>query len=233
MKHKKHQKNFVIQLNLYLCADKKQIFIKKMKKILKTIGSIAAAATIIFSSACNKGTTTPTQNSAQPAALSEIAYVNIDSLLDQYDMYNDLRTQLMAKQQKMEQELQTKGKSLERKALELQQNYEKRLVTPTRAQEIQQNLAAEQQRLLQQRDQGAMELADDERRIMSMVSDSVQNYIKEYNADNRFKLIINKAGLLYGDKSLDITEPIIKALNDRYNAAGQKATVPVDTTAKK
>ena len=61
----------------------------------------------------------------------------------------------------------------------------------------------------------------------------IQNYIKEYNADNRFKLIINKAGLLYGDKSLDITEPIIKALNDRYNAAGQKATVPVDTTAKK
>lgn len=203
-----------------------------MKKLLKTVCSIVAASTIIFTSACNQPKNNQPIAGSQQSALSEIAYVNTDSLLDKYDMYNDLRTQLMAKQQKMEQDLQTKGKSLERKALELQQNYEKRLVTPTRAQEIQQNLANEQQRLLQQRDQGAMELADDERRIMSMVSDSVQNYIKEFNADNRYKLIINKAGLLYADNALDITEPILKALNDRYNAAGKKATVAADSTAK-
>lgn len=172
--------------------------------------------------------------SAPAAQTSDIAYVNMDSLIDKYDMYNDLSTQLMAKQNQLEQELQTKQKSIERKAMDLENQYKKNLITPTRAQEVQQNLQVEQQRMLQWRDEKMMELNDDQAKISRMVYDSIQNYINEYNADKRYRFILsNNVGgvLLYGDKSADITEIVLKALNSRYNKSGQ--TSNIDSLATK
>ena len=109
----------------------------------------------------------------------DIAFVYIDSLVNGYDLYNDEATKLMAKQNQYEQELNSKGKSIERRMMELQKNYENKLVTPTRAQEIGQQLQVEQQKLLQLRDQQSMELADDQAQIMGRVGDSIKNFIKE------------------------------------------------------
>ncbi|MBQ1883720.1 MAG: OmpH family outer membrane protein [Bacteroidales bacterium] len=193
--------------------------------------TLALACTMVMGCANNANNNSA---SAPAAQTSDIAYVNMDSLIDKYDMYNDLSTQLMAKQNQLEQELQTKQKSIERKAMDLENQYKKNLITPTRAQEVQQNLQVEQQRMLQWRDEKMMELNDDQAKISRMVYDSIQNYINEYNADKRYRFILsNSVGgvLLYGDKSADITEIVLKALNSRYNKSGQ--TSNIDSLATK
>ncbi|MBO7598964.1 MAG: OmpH family outer membrane protein [Bacteroidales bacterium] len=193
--------------------------------------TLALACTMVMGCANNANNNSA---SAPAAQTSDIAYVNMDSLIDKYDMYNDLSTQLMAKQNQLEQELQTKQKSIERKAMDLENQYKKNLITPTRAQEVQQNLQVEQQRMLQWRDEKMMELNDDQAKISRMVYDSIQNYINEYNADKRYRFILsNSVGgvLLYGDKSADITEIVLKALNSRYNKSGQ--TTNIDSLATK
>ena len=193
------------------------------KNLLVTVKAfaLAIACTMVMGCANNN---TNNANNAPAAQSSDIAYVNMDSLIDKYDLYNDLSTQLMAKQNQLEQELQTKQKSLERKAMDLENQYKKNLITPTRAQEVQQNLQIEQQRMLQWRDEKMMELNDDQAKISRMVYDSIQSYINEFNADKRYRFVIsNSVGgvLLYGDKSADITETVLKALNSRYNKGGQ------------
>ena len=120
-------------------------------------------------SCANNNNNNANQDNAQASTVLEIAYVNMDSLVDNYDMYNDLSKQLMEKQNQLEQELQTKQKSLERKAMDLENQYKKNLITPTRAQEVQQNLQLEQQRMLQWRDEKMMELNDDQAKITRMV----------------------------------------------------------------
>lgn len=199
-----------------------------MKKILINVAkSLALALACTFAVSCNNNST---NNSpvASASNSSDIAFVNMDSLIDKYDMYNDLSTQLMTKQNQLEQELQTKQKSLERKAMDLENQYKKNLITPTRAQEVQQNLQIEQQRMLQWRDEKMMELSDDQAKMNRMVYDSIQTYINEFNADKRYRFIIsNNIGgvLLYGDKSADITETVLKALNNRYNKSGKVSSL--------
>ena len=192
-----------------------------MKKSLIFVSkAVVCAVAMMLTFACAKqGANTTVVNSGASANTDAIACVYLDSLINGYDLYNDEMTKLMAKQNKYEQELQSKGKSLERRAMELQQNYEKRLITPTRAQEIQQQLATEQQKLMQTQEQQSMELADDQAQIMSRVADSIKSFINFYNADKRFKMIITSQGystLLYADPALDITKPILNGLNDRY-----------------
>ena len=48
--------------------------------------------------------------------------------------------------------------------------------------------------------------------------DSLNNFLKEYNKDRRYKMILSKSGdnMLYADKSLDITDEVINGLNKRY-----------------
>lgn len=205
-----------------------------MKKSFISISKVFACAiamTTLFACANNSSTVSVTPGSG--ASTEGIAYVYIDSLVNGYDLYNDEATKLMAKQNQYEQDLQSKGKSLERRAMELQQNYEKRLITPTRAQEIQTQLANEQQKLMQTRDQQAMELADDQAQIMNRVGDSIRKFIDEFNADKRYKMIISTQGnsvLLYADPALDITKTILDGLNNRYRGNASAAPAANTTT---
>lgn len=209
------------------------------KSIITGISALSLACAVLAgcSKQGNQSSSTEKTNN-QDNALS-VAYVNIDSLIDKYDLYNDLSTQLMKKRSDLEAELNSKGKSLERKAMELQQNYEKKLVTPTRAQELSQNLGVEQQRLQQWQQQKSMELADDEQKLNRMVYDSIKACVNEYNKDGKYKMVIsNSFGgvLIYGDESLDITAPVLEMLNKRYNANPDAKNIKVediDTTAKK
>lgn len=207
---------------------------KKRYKLASQVVACAITATALFSCG-QQQSTTPISGSSNSA--DGIAYVYIDSLLNGYDLYNEEMTQFYAKQQQYEQELAGKQNSLERRAMELQQNYEKRLITPTRAQEVQQQLAAEQQKLQQTYQQQAMELQDDQAMILNRVSDSIKNYINVYNADKRFKVILGTQGnsvVMYGDPSLDITPALVKGLNERYRGKGSApAPKQQDTTSAK
>jgi outer membrane protein len=49
------------------------------------------------------------------------------------------------------------------------------------------------------------------------VNDSIQAFIKDYNASHGYDAILFKAATLYVNPALDITEEVIEGLNARYN----------------
>ncbi len=210
-----------------------------MKKFL-----LAVSAAALLAAGCNKQNSAPAaENNASenaPAASSatatsgDIAYFNIDSLVSRYDMYTDLRATYEEKAKKAENELTSKGRSLENNLRDYQEKIQKGLVTRSQAQTMEENLNKQQQTFVEHRDKVMAEMAEEEQVMLNRIHYSITQYLKEFNADYRFKMIVSSTGagpVLNADPSLDLTEVLLEGLNKKY-AAEKAATAKAAPTAK-
>ena len=186
-------------------------------KQLKLILTVAVAA-IICSCAANGNTNGAQQANAEsktPAAQGGIVYIQLDSLVNQYDMYNDLKSELESKVQAVQEDLTKKGRSFESAVKDFQAKIDKGLLTRSQAEEQQQKLVEREQNLQGLGQQKQMELAEEEAVMMRRVMDAIQTYITKYNQDKGYALILS-VPVLAGDPSLNITQDILAGLNEEY-----------------
>ena len=186
-------------------------------KQLKLILTVAVAA-IICSCAANGNTNGAQQANAEsktPAAQGGIVYIQVDSLVNQYDMYNDLKSELESKVQAVQEDLTKKGRSFESAVKDFQAKIDKGLLTRSQAEEQQQKLVEREQNLQGLSQQKQMELAEEEAVMMRRVMDAIQTYITKYNQDKGYALILS-VPVLAGDPSLNITQDILAGLNEEY-----------------
>ena len=149
----------------------------------------------------------------------DVVYINLDSLMNSYDLYNELKTELMQEQQKLEGNLNSKLKGYQRRAMEFQQKVEKRLVTSSQAEDMQRQLMNEQQNLGQLKDQLQMQLMEKEQKMTKQIYDKLNNYLEKYNETKKHKIILgNTMGnvVLKANEKLDITSVILTGLNEEY-----------------
>ncbi|MEG1934547.1 MAG: OmpH family outer membrane protein, partial [Rikenellaceae bacterium] len=92
-----------------------------------------------------------TDTSVAPSQ-TNIVYINSDSLVRGYSLFIDLKKKFDEKAAKIQGELETKSRSLERKVGDYQNKVQKGLITRAQAAEMEQSLAGEQQTVLQYRD---------------------------------------------------------------------------------
>jgi outer membrane protein len=156
---------------------------------------------------------------------SGIAFVNFDTILLNYNMFIDLREELASKQRSSEAELTAEGQKFEREAADFQDKVQKGLVTRSRAQEMQQQLIAEQDRLTQLRDDLSLELMEEEQVMNRQVLYSIMEFLEEYNKKHNYQYILSNTlggALLYANDTLDITANVLKGLNEQYNKETEK-----------
>ena len=186
-------------------------------KQLKFILTVAVAA-LICSCAANGNTNGAQQANAAgetPAAQGSIVYVQLDSLVNQYDMYNDLKSELESKVQAVQEDLTKKGRSFESAVKDFEAKIAKGLLTRSQAEEQQQRLVEREQNLQGLSQQKQMELAEEEAVMMRRVMDAIQTYITKYNQDKGYALILS-VPVLAGDPSLNITQDVLAGLNEEY-----------------
>lgn len=193
-----------------------------MKKLL-IIASIAAT---IFAGCKGKDAKVSVSISDSVAATSaQIAYVNIDSLISRYNMYLDLKATFEEKAKKVNTELTSKGRSFEKDVNDFQEKVNKGLVTRAQAAELEQSLQTKQQTVLQHRDKAMQEMAEEEQVMMNNIQYSITEYLKEFNGDLRYGIIISTTGggpVLNADPKLDITALVLDGLNKKYDASKKK-----------
>ena len=191
-------------------------------KQLKVILSVAVAAIIC---ACNAtgNTSTPAANTAEAgvtAAQGSIVYIQLDSLINQYDMFNDLRSELENKAQAIQDDLTKKGRSFESAAKDFQTKIEKGLLTRSQAEEQQQRLAERQQNLQNLSQQKQYELAEEEAVMSRRVMDAVQTFLAKYNQEKGYAMIITSSAatntVIAANPALDITQDVLTGLNNEY-----------------
>lgn len=151
----------------------------------------------------------------------QIVYVQIDSLMRGYGMAIDLQAAFATKSEKAQNELTSKGRSLEREMRDYQEKAQKGLITRFQAQDIETGLQKKQQSVLEYRDRMMQELGEEEAVMMNKISDAIMQYVKKYNAEKKYSMIISTQGantVLIADPSLNITDELLKGLNEEYKA---------------
>ncbi len=194
----------------------------KMKQ-LKLILAVAVAAVIC---ACNAtgNTNAPqaTNGSEAKAAVAQgsIVYIQLDSLINQYDMFNDLKSELESKAQAIQDDLSKKGRSFESAVKDFETKINKGLLTRAQAEEQQQKLAERQQNLQNLSQQKQYEMAEEEAVMSRKVMDAIQTFLNKYNDEKGYAMIITTSAatntVIVGNPALDITQDVLAGLNDEY-----------------
>lgn len=184
------------------------------------LGMITLAAACSLTS-CTQNTTEETNTKATeiPAGGQKIAYVEIDSLMSQYNFCKDYTLLMNKKGENIRATLTGKERALQAKAAELQKKYEtNQFTTKEQVEQAQMSLAKQQQDLQALNDRLMNDFAAEQAKYNNEMRDSIQAFLKEYNKAKKFDYIISKVGdnLLISNPQYDITEEVVNGLNKRY-----------------
>jgi len=156
----------------------------------------------------------------QTAVAGDIVYIQIDSLLINYDMYNDLMSAFQSKYQASQEELQKKSRALENDAKAFENQINKGLLTRSAAEEQQQRLLRRQENLQNEANNKQLELEEEQFVLNNQVYDAIKTYLEKYNQEHEFALILTSSAatnvVMEGNKGLDITNEVVRGLNEEY-----------------
>ena len=199
-----------------------------MKKYIFSALAIAA----VMASCNNQSPKIDDQPAATTAADGlKIAYVEVDSLMTQYDFAKDYSVTLQKKSNNARTTLNQKGSALQAAVANFQQKVNNNGFQSREQAASQQAAIENQQRSLQElQARLENELATETAKFNEALRDSLQNFLKDYNKDKKFDLILSKAGdnILMGNKRLDITQDVINGLNKRYKPSAKAAEAKAD-----
>lgn len=192
---------------------------------MKKIYFLALGAMIALNACSNKEAETETEEVTpveQDGTGLKIAYIEIDSLMSQYQFCTDYNLLLNQKGDNAAKLLQQKQRALQQHAAELQKKYESNgFTTRDELERAQNQLAKEQQDLAELDQRLTSELAAENAKLNAELRDSIQAFLKVYNKTKKYDYIMSKLGdnLLWANKKYDITKEVIAGLNKRYKKA--------------
>ena len=196
---------------------------KRAQNIINAILILAVAGLFILYFLNTKTSVSGSSEEKKPDSARgdvAIAFVKIDTILNNYDMFYDMRQTLEEKQKASEAELASKTRAYERGVKDFQNKVQKGLVTRSTAQQMEQELMQEQQTILQLRDQLTYELSEEEQVMNRKLINEITEFLEEYNKDKNYKYIFSDQlygdNILYASDSLDITNAVLEGLNKRY-----------------
>ncbi|MDX9812280.1 MAG: OmpH family outer membrane protein [Bacteroidales bacterium] len=195
---------------------------KNLQVVLFALLFLAVAALfILFFTGGSKNNNTNGSGDAVPVTASDIAFVNIDTLIIKFDMFSDRRDDLMAKEQQATAELTSKGTAYERGARDYQDKVSKGLVTRATAAEMEQALMQQQEELVNLRDRLQTDLMEEEQVMNRQVLDYITSFLEENKDQYKYQYVLGKSFgsvVLYGNGALDITQQVLDGLNQKYQA---------------
>jgi len=200
-----------------------------MKKNILCALAIAAMM-VSCNNASSKMDEQPSSGDASASGM-KIAYVEVDSLMTQYDFAKDYSVTLEKKSNNARNTLTQKGNALQAAVNNFQQKINNNgFQSREQAAGVQAAIERQQRDLQELQARLENELASETAKFNAALRDSLQNFLKAYNKDKQFDLILSKAGdnILMANKKYDITNDVINGLNKRYKPA-KKVEAAEDT----
>ena len=184
----------------------------------------ALAASLVLASCSNsedesQEATVAKGEKAEGSQVQRIAFVELDSIMTQYQLYKDYEDVLKNKGAEIQNTLAQKQRNLEQHAANLQKKYENGGFTTKDELEAAQNqIQNEQIQLQKSAEKLNAEFNTEQERINQEARDSIQAFLKDYNKTRKYDFVMVKAGdnLLIANPKYDITADVVKGLNKRY-----------------
>ncbi len=196
---------------------------KKFSLISNIVLAVAVVALFILfftGKSSSKARETNSEFAGEVAQKGDIVYIQIDTLIHQYDMFNDLRSELEGKFTAIQADLNKKSRAFENDAKDFEDKMNKGLLTRSQAESMQNSLVGRQQQLQKFSQEKQMEMSEEEAVLVNKVMDAIKTYIATYNAEHQYALILTSSAttnvVINGNSSLDITQDVLKGLNENY-----------------
>ena len=173
-------------------------------------------------------------NKTSEAAAFKTAYVDTSKLMEEYTEAKDIEAKYKAKSEEMGKELEHEIARFKSEASSFQANAKLKGEVWAQQKSVElrkreQELSYAQNALLQQlqRESGA--------EMDSLVS-NVKKFVKDYGKEKGYDYIYGTGeavSILYAKDQYDITQEVIKSLNEKYKSVGKKESTPAKDEAKK
>lgn len=195
-----------------------------MNKASLFSAAVLAGLSLIAASCNNTQQNTTGENKAPEATAAQgaIVYFNLDTILNDYDMANDLRSVVETKVNSINQEVTRRRNKIEKDIKAFSDKLNKGLLTQSVAQTQNQKLVEQQQSFETYAGQKQQEIIEEQQVMMNQIADAINNYITDFNADGKYAMIIATQGdilstpVVAADPALDITDILLEGLNAAY-----------------
>ena len=146
-----------------------------------------------------------------------VAYINSDTVLKYYDYFQVNKEKLEAKSQKLNDDYRQRAVGLQSEF----SNYQRSVSSMTYGQvkAAEEDLAKKQQNLQLYEQSLAQQFMREEQALNQDLYARVTKFITKYSADNGIHLVLKfdpSSDVLYGNSGIDITQEVIKGLNEEY-----------------
>lgn len=189
--------------------------------------TIILALIVLATVSCNQKSPTqqvkqnglPKSETTTNATTPSVAVVDIDTLADKCNYCKDGQKSLEAKKNALTKQFNAKTQSLQNAVINFQKKAQAgQFTSQQEAQKQQAALQKQQQDLQVFQERIERDLAKAQQEYQDKLRKDLNTFLKEYNKDGRFKVIISKSGdnVLYTDPSVDITNDVIEGLNKSY-----------------
>jgi outer membrane protein len=178
--------------------------------------SILALYIIHFTSG-KKGSEGRTGDADGTAKSVTVAYVKMDSVLFTYALAKSLNADFLQKQEAYKKEYSNKRIKFERDAQAFQDKVQRGgFLTEATARQEQERLIGLQQEIEKLDYELTQQLNEMQGRINQQVVDSISSFLKSFNADKKYDIILNSSSMLEGSPDINITKEVAAGLNLRY-----------------
>ncbi|MDE6190900.1 MAG: OmpH family outer membrane protein [Muribaculum sp.] len=198
-----------------------------MKKLALCAKSLMLMMALVATACTNNdasSTAAPSKESTSEKTISvNIRYIDADSIAAHYNLAKDFKEAQIRSFSKIDNAQRTRGAELQKLGNSIQQkvnsngylsqeSYKADVDNFNKKQSDAENYIASLQREAEQ------EMIQQQMQL----TDSIESFIKEYNAKKHYDAILYKAAGVYFNPELDITDEVIKGLNARYNKVSEK-----------
>ncbi|MFO7824791.1 MAG: OmpH family outer membrane protein [Cyclobacterium sp.] len=190
-----------------------------MRKFTTIISALAVFG--LLSGACNapapEGEVTNIADEVNIADL-KVAYIITDSVINNFEYFKEKSAEIAEKGKKYEGELTSRARGFEQEVQNFQSSASSMTMNQARAKE--EELVTKERNLVAYRENIMQELSADETKLYNDVYDMIQEYLNDYAAEHDLEMILSYTrggGVWYANKTLDITDSVVKGINEDYN----------------
>jgi len=192
-----------------------------------TNGAMAIVMLVLFAQCDNKQQSTSPQDPSGSGSGNtdlSIAYINVDSLMLNYNFSIDLNEQIIRKRENARASFTQKARAFQTEAenfrYKLQNNA---FATAARAEQEQQRLEKKQMELAELEEKLNLELLEETERMNQQLRDTIVSHMEEYKKQKGYNIIFNNAAgagstILLADDKYNITSDVIEYLNKRWSS---------------
>ena len=152
-----------------------------------------------------------------------IAYVNVDSLLMNYNFAKDLNESLLRKEESTRATLNQRQNQINSAAQEFERKLRNNaFLSQERAQQEQERILQMNQEYQQLAERLTQEFMLEQEKLNIQMEDTVKARMIEFSKGKHYEIIFSNrttSTVLYADRKYDITEEVIAFLNERYGPA--------------